>query len=68
MSTINLFDEEIVWIVQHGGMIGLSMDRRIMGYVSTFDDHPTGFDQDSPFVVDKEFFSGSEWLALGIAR
>ena len=67
MSTINLFDEEIVWIVQHGGMIGLSMDRRIMGYVSMFDDHPTGFDQDSPFMVDKEFFSGSEWLALGIS-
>lgn len=66
MSTINLFDEEIAWIVRHGGMIGLSMDRRIMGYVSKFDDHPTGFDAESPFMVDKEYFSRSEWLALQI--
>ncbi|HEV8506099.1 MAG TPA: hypothetical protein VGQ53_11885, partial [Chitinophagaceae bacterium] len=68
MSTINLFDEEIVWIVKHGGMIGLSMDRRILGYVSKFDDHPTGLDAESPFMVDKEYFSRSEWQALQIGE
>jgi microsomal dipeptidase-like Zn-dependent dipeptidase len=65
-SSINLFDEEIVWIVQHGGMIGLSLDRRIIGYVSKHDPEPTGRDPQSELVVDKEFISPDEWLALGI--
>jgi microsomal dipeptidase-like Zn-dependent dipeptidase len=66
MTTINLFDEEIAWIVLNGGMIGLSMDRRIIGYVGKFDDRPTGIDPASTRVVDKEFFSKTEWTALGI--
>jgi microsomal dipeptidase-like Zn-dependent dipeptidase len=66
MTTINLFDEEIAWIVRHGGMIGLSLDRRIIGYVGKHDDNPTGRDHASPFIVDKEFISQQEWLALGI--
>ncbi len=66
MSTINLFNEDIVWIVQSGGMIGLSMDRRILGFVSRFDDQPTGVNPSSTLVVDKEFFSVGEWTALGI--
>ena len=66
MTTINLFDEEIVWIVQHGGMIGLSMDRRIIGYVGKHDDDPTGRDHDSLLIVDKEFMSAQEWTALQI--
>jgi len=66
MTTINLFDEEIAWIVSHGGMIGLSLDRRIIGYVGKHDDSPTGRDHDSPFLVDKEFISGQEWMALEI--
>jgi hypothetical protein len=48
-------------------MIGLSMDRRILGFVGRFDDRPTGIDQDSPRVVDKEYFSKAEWAALDIA-
>lgn len=64
-STINLFDEEIVWIIKNGGMIGLSMDRRILGYVDKFDDDPTGITSLNR-IVDKEFFSKAEWTALGI--
>lgn len=67
-STINLFDEEIVLIVKHGGMIGLSMDRRILGYVDPFDDRPTGIASDSPFYVDKEYFSKDEWASLGLGK
>jgi hypothetical protein len=66
MTTINLFDEEIVWIVRNGGMIGLSLDRRIIGYVSLFDDHPTGRSGDSLLFVDKEYISKNEWKALGL--
>lgn len=68
MTTINLFDEEIVWIVLNGGMIGLSMDRRILGYVDLHDDSPTGLDTTSDLVVDKEYFSKEEWTALGISN
>lgn len=64
-STINLFDEEIVWIVKNGGVIGISMDRRILGYVDKFDDDPTGI-TDMERIVDKEFFSKTEWDSLGI--
>ncbi|WP_286760622.1 membrane dipeptidase [Salegentibacter sp. UBA1130] len=34
--TINLFDEEIVEIIGSGGLIGLSIDQRILGYTSRF--------------------------------
>lgn len=64
-STINLFDEEIAWIVKNGGVIGISMDRRILGYVDRFDDDPIGI-TGMERIVDKEFFSKSEWAALGI--
>lgn len=66
LSTINLFDEEILWIVRNGGMIGLSMDRRIIGYVDKFDDKPTGIRGDSNLIVDKEFFSKEEWNSLAL--
>ena len=66
MTTINLFDEEIVWIVSHGGMIGLSLDRRIIGYVDKHDTRPTGQNPDSPFIMDKEYISLQEWTALQI--
>ena len=68
MSTINLFNEEIEWIVRSGGMIGLSMDRRILGFVGPHDDRPTGIDQDSTLVVDREYFSLAEWASLQIAN
>jgi len=66
MTTINLFNEEIVWIIKHGGIIGLCLDRRILGYVSKFDDHPTGTAADNLFYVDKEYISKQEWKLLGL--
>lgn len=68
LSSINLFDEEIVWIVQHGGVIGLSMDRRILGYVGLHDTDPTGSDSQEIFIVDKEYISKEEWQSFGIAN
>ncbi len=65
MSTINLFDEEIAWIVRHGGMIGLSMDRRILGYVDPYDADVDGR-LDGEFVVDTDFISLAEWDGLDI--
>lgn len=65
-STINLFDEEIAWIVKNGGVIGISLDRRILGYVDRYDDKPTGQDSTGERIVDKEYFSKAEWTALGI--
>jgi microsomal dipeptidase-like Zn-dependent dipeptidase len=64
-SSINLFDEEIAWIVNNDGIIGISMDRRIIGYVDKFDDTPTGT-RDGVFVVDREYFSKDEWLSLNL--
>jgi len=66
LSTINLFNEEIVWIVKNGGVIGLSMDRRIIGYVSKHDEKPTGMNPQSDLIVDKEYFSKTEWNSLQI--
>lgn len=66
LSTINLFDEEIAWIVKNGGVIGISLDRRILGYVDRFDENPTGMDSFGERIVDKEYFSKTEWAALGI--
>lgn len=66
LSTINLFDEEIAWIVKNGGMIGISLDRRILGYVDRFDEKITGEDPANARIIDKEYFSKTEWAALGI--
>ncbi len=68
LSTINLFDEEIVWVVNKGGMIGLSMDRRIVGYVSKYDDNPTGNKLENSLYVDKEYISKKEWNSFGLNR
>ncbi|HEX2536481.1 MAG TPA: membrane dipeptidase [Chitinophagaceae bacterium] len=66
MSSINLYDEEIVAIVRNGGLIGLSMDRRICGFVSQFDEDPFAFVDGETYLVDKEFFSVAEFQQLGI--
>jgi microsomal dipeptidase-like Zn-dependent dipeptidase len=66
MTTINLFDEEIAWIVSHGGMIGLSLDKRILGYVDPGSNNPTGIDPASPYIADREYISRWELQALGI--
>ena len=65
-SSINLYDEEIVAIVRNDGLIGLSMDRRISGFVSQFDEDPYAFFHDETFLVDKEYISVPEFQQLGI--
>lgn len=67
-SSINLYDEEIVAIVKNDGLIGLSLDRRICGFVSQYDEDPYAFYNEEIFLVDKEFFSLDEFRQLGIAR
>ena len=67
-SSINIYDEEIAAIVANGGLIGLSLDRRIGGFVSQYDEDPYAFFNDETFVVDKEYFSQAEFQQLGITR
>lgn len=62
-STINLFDEEIAWIVKNGGVIGLSLDKRILGYI----DDISGKGPDE-FLTDREYFSMDEWNVLGLNK
>ena len=70
-STINLFNEDIAAILKSDGLIGLSLDQRILGYSDFVDDGNTGvsrnvltiqdgFDElrvvtDSDFIADGEF-------------
>lgn len=51
--TINLFDEEIIEIMQSNGLIGLSMDQRILGSTKMLADGVRG-----------EFFKDSEAIPL----
>lgn len=51
--TINLFDEEIVEIMRSGGMIGISMDQRVLGASKTMMDGIRG-----------EYFKDSEAIPL----
>ena len=64
-ASINLFDEEIAWIVNNDGIIGISLDRRIVGYIDKFDDRPTGLSEIG-LVVDREYMSKNEWASLNI--
>lgn len=58
--TVNLFDDEIEWIVASGGLIGISLDQRILGFVSDFSD--ATHDDGKEFGYD--FISGEEWQEL----
>ena len=55
-SSINLFDEDIIQILQSGGMIGLSLDKRILGYQQF--EEPTS-DRDD-FPMETEYISNQE--------
>jgi microsomal dipeptidase-like Zn-dependent dipeptidase len=66
MTTINLFDEEIEWMVKNNGVIGLCFDRRILGYVDKNDTKPKGVHEESALYVDKEYMTIAEWKSLGL--
>ena len=55
-SSINLYDEDILEILNSGGMIGLSLDKRILGYME--------FEQDlaprEVFPLETEYISKKE--------
>jgi microsomal dipeptidase-like Zn-dependent dipeptidase len=59
-TSISLFDEDIEAILRSGGIIGLSMDSRILGYNPT---HPTDEDINA-FVTDEDVFSRAEFDVL----
>jgi microsomal dipeptidase-like Zn-dependent dipeptidase len=54
-SSINLYDEEIIAVLQSGGMLGLSMDKRILGY--TAPDETAAYDD---LVYEEEYISVKE--------
>ena len=55
-SSINLYDEDIMAIVRSGGMIGLNLDKRILGYTEP-DGRPAAMDD---FAFDEEYISNAE--------
>ncbi len=64
-SSINLYDEDIMEILQSGGMIGLSMDKRILGY-QEFERETNGRDD---FPLETEYISNKEkTLFLGTGK
>jgi len=64
-SSINLYDEDILEILRSSGMIGLSMDKRILGY-QEFEMETNGRDD---FPLETEYISDKEQtLFLGSGR
>jgi microsomal dipeptidase-like Zn-dependent dipeptidase len=55
-SSINLYDEDIIEILRSGGMIGLSMDKRILGY-QQFEMETNGRDD---YPLETEYISNKE--------
>jgi microsomal dipeptidase-like Zn-dependent dipeptidase len=55
-SSINLYDEEIIGILESGGLIGLSLDKRILGY-SEQDSRSAGLDE---LTYEEEYVSNFE--------
>lgn len=53
-SSINLYDDDILQILQSGGMIGLSLDKRILGY-QEYDKQA-----DEPYCLEEEYVSYAE--------
>ena len=55
-SSINLYDEDIMAILTSGGMIGFSLDKRILGY-QEFEPEAAGRDD---FPLETEYISNKE--------
>jgi microsomal dipeptidase-like Zn-dependent dipeptidase len=52
--SINLYDEDIREIIKSGGMIGLSLDKRILGYQNYEENSEDNFPVEDEFVSYKE--------------
>jgi microsomal dipeptidase-like Zn-dependent dipeptidase len=52
--SINLYDEDILAIINSGGMIGLSLDKRILGYQNYESNSPDNFPVEDEYVSYKE--------------
>lgn len=55
-SSINLYDEDIMAILRSDGMIGLNLDKRILGYTEG-DSRPAAMDD---FAFEEEYISNEE--------
>lgn len=55
-STINLYNEDIMAILHSGGMIGLNLDKRILGYTEG-DSRPAAMND---FAFEEEYISNAE--------
>lgn len=55
-SSINLYDEDIMAILRSGGMIGLNLDKRILGYTEA-DGRPAAMNE---FAFEEEYISNAE--------
>lgn len=55
ISSINLYDEDIIEIIASGGLIGISLDRRIVGFTEYFD---------TDEIHDIEYLSKGEYSFL----
>lgn len=53
-SSINLYDEEIIEILESGGILGLSLDKRILGF------QPHDKNPKEEFPIEEEFISVDE--------
>jgi microsomal dipeptidase-like Zn-dependent dipeptidase len=76
-TSINLYDEDVYQIYTSSGILGVSLDARILGYVKLFgnDDFNQGLSYISEFALhgqgyklirDTEFFTPEEFQALGL--
>ncbi|MBN7810465.1 membrane dipeptidase [Algoriphagus sp. H41] len=77
-SSISLFDEDIREIYDSNGLLGISMDERVLGYTrarklepDSFTDNvgltEDGFGNRKRVMLDWDFVSDSEFEALGLA-
>jgi microsomal dipeptidase-like Zn-dependent dipeptidase len=55
-SSINLYDEDILAVIKSGGIIGLNMDKRILGY-SEADSRTANWDE---LAFEEEYISNAE--------
>ena len=67
VSSINLYDEEILRIIQSGGMIGISLDERIIGFPAVVPDAGSGrYTYEEEYIAkaeEKIFFQGAPDIA-----